>query len=91
MVKVEKKSKKDEKPLICYKHGGHGHTSRNCPRKAFVCRISKSTGYCGSRQPVRQPLCCEGFVEGQFNDIVLGIDFSRTLVRSGLMREKVVV
>ena len=45
VVKVEKKSKKDGKPLICYNCGGHGHNLRHCPCEAFLCRTSKSTGY----------------------------------------------
>lgn len=32
--KGEKKKRK-EKPLVCYNYGGKGHTSRQCPSKAF--------------------------------------------------------
>ena len=88
-LKWRRNLKKDEKPLIYYNCGVRGHTSRHCPSEAFLGRASKSAGYHGSRQPVRQLFCCGGIVEGQFvNDVVLDTDCSRTLVRSDLVREK---
>ena len=42
VVKVEKRLKKDEKPLMCYNCGGRGHTSRQCPSDAFFCETRKS-------------------------------------------------
>ena len=89
VVNVEKRLKKDEKPLICYNCGGRGHTSRQCPSEAFFCRTRRSVGYRGSRKPVRQLFWCKRLVEGQFvNDIVLDTGCSRTLVRSDLVEEK---
>ena len=35
--KVEKRLKKDEKPLVCYNCGGRGHTSRQCPSESLYC------------------------------------------------------
>ena len=89
VVKVEKRPKKDEKPLMCYNCGGRGHTSRQCPSDAFFCETRKSVTYRGRRKPARQPFCCEGLVEGQFvNDIVLDTGCSRTLVRGDLVRQE---
>ena len=46
--------------------------SRQCPSEALFCGTRSYVGYRGSRKPVRQPFCCESFVESQFvNDIVL--------------------
>ena len=85
VVKVVKK----EKPLTCYNCGGKGHTSRQCPSEAFFGTIRRSDCFCGGKKPVRPQFCCEGFVEGHsVNDIVLDTGFSRTLVRSDLVREK---
>ena len=84
--KMEKKLKKDGKPLVCYNCGGRGHTSRQCPSESLYCGTRKSGNHRGRRQMVRQPFHCEGFVEGQFvDDIVLDTGFSRTLVRSDLV------
>jgi len=43
VVKVEKRLKKDEKPLVCYNCGGCGHTSRQCPSDAFFCGTRRSS------------------------------------------------
>ena len=86
MGKMEKKLKKDEKPLVCYNCGGRGHTSRQCPSESLYCGTRKCGNHHGRRQLVRQPFHCEGFVEGQFvDDIVLDTGCSRTLVRSDLV------
>ena len=60
VVKVEKRLKKDEKPLVCYYCGGRGHTSRQCPSDAFFCGTRRSSNSYGRRPLVRPPFCCEG-------------------------------
>ena len=64
MGKVEKKLKKDEKPLLCYSCGGHGHTSRQYPSESLYCGTRKCGNHCGRRQLVRQAFHSEGFVSG---------------------------
>ena len=60
MVKVEKRLRKDEKPLVCYNCGGRGHTSRPCPSEAFFCDTRgtrKSDEYRGRTPEVRRIFC----------------------------------
>jgi len=39
VVKAEKRSKKEDKPLVCYNCGARGHTSTQCSRDAFFCGL----------------------------------------------------
>ena len=89
VVKVEKRLRKDEKPLVVTIVEDVG--IRQCPSEDFFCGTRgarKSGEYHGRRPEVRKTFCCKGFVEGQFvNDIVLDAGCSRTLVRSDLVRK----
>ena len=88
MVKVEKKLKKDEKPLVCYSCGGCGHTSMQCSSDALFCRMRQLGSYGGRKPLVKHHFCCKGFVEGQFvDDTVLDTGCSRMLVRSDLVKK----
>ena len=63
--------------------------SRQCPTSALFCGVKGYTRYSAKRKRLSQPFQCKGVVEGQLvNDIVLDTGYSRTLVRSDLLREK---
>jgi len=78
VVKVERKVKKEEKPLVCHNCVGHGHTSRQCPSDSFFCGTKRLGNYGGRRPMVKCPFYCKGFVKGHFVDeVVLDTGCSR--------------